>query len=68
MTYIEAHGCDRHVWRVEVEPAVAPRGGGGGGHGGGGGGGATRKVVNAFGTKYGTDIIVMGTTSRAQIR
>ena len=53
---------------MEVEPAVAPRGGGGGGHGGGGGGGATRKVVNAFGTKYGTDIIVMGTGSRAQIR
>ena len=38
-----------YVSKVEVEPAVAPRGGGGGGHGGGGGGGVTTKVVNAYG-------------------
>ena len=39
--------CDKHVRRVEAEPAVAPRGGGGGGHGGGGGGGSGGKVMNA---------------------
>ena len=51
--------------KVEVEPAVAPRGGGGGHGGGGGGGGGASYSITPWCTPTDFDTIVMGGSPRA---
>ena len=54
--------------KVEVEPAVAPRGGGGGAAMAAAAAAATVKVANDSCKNDDRETIVMGTRSRAQIR